>query len=63
MLMVCVRKLDFWADVCEAFAEDKKAALLWKLSIGMGSFAKNCFQPLVNRISIKTLEKYPIVFT
>jgi len=24
----------------------------------MGSFAKDCLQPLVNRISIKTLEKY-----
>jgi len=25
----------------------------------MGSLAKDCFQPLVNRISIKTLEKLP----
>jgi len=24
----------------------------------MSSFAKDCLQPLVNRISIKTLEKY-----
>jgi len=24
----------------------------------MGSFAKDCLQPLVNKISIKTLEKY-----
>jgi len=24
----------------------------------MGSFAKGCLQPLVNRISIKTFEKY-----
>jgi len=24
----------------------------------MGSFAKACFKPLVNRISIKTLENY-----
>jgi len=33
-------------------------ALLWRLSFRMGSFAKDCFQPLVNRISIKTLRKY-----
>jgi len=38
-------------------AEEKKAALLWRLSFGMGSFAKDCFQPLVNTISVKTLEK------
>ena len=35
-----------------------KAALLWRLSFRMGSFAISCFQPLVNRISIKTLENY-----
>jgi len=28
-----------------------KAALLWRLSCRMGSFAKACFQPLVKRIS------------
>jgi len=33
-----------------------KAALLWRRSFGMGSLAKDCFQPLVNRISIKTLK-------
>jgi len=33
-------------------------ALLWRLSFRMGSFAKACLQPLVNRISIKTLENY-----
>jgi len=34
-----------------------KTALLWRLSFGMESLAKDCFQPLVNRVSIKTLEK------
>ena len=29
----------------------------------MGSLAKDCFQPSVNRISLKTLEKQPTVFT
>jgi len=35
-----------------------KAALLWRLSFRMSSFAKACVQPLVNRISIKTLVNY-----
>jgi len=35
----------------------QKAELLWRLSFGMGSFAKDCLQPSVNRISIKTLGK------
>ena len=55
--MYNVRKLDFQANLCEAFAEDKNAALLWSLSFGMGSLSKDYFQHLVNRISIKTLEK------
>jgi len=54
---VYVRKLDFQANLCETFAEDKKAAVLWRLTFGMGSFAKHGLQLLVNRISIKTLEK------
>jgi len=29
----------------------------------MKSLEKDCFQPLVKRISIKALEKYPRVFT
>ena len=29
----------------------------------MGSLAKDCFQPLVNKISTKMLEKQPTVFT
>jgi len=33
-------------------------SLLWRLSFTMGSFAKDCFQPLVKRISIKTLDKH-----
>jgi len=40
------------------FCRKQTAALLWRLSFMMGSFAKDCLQPLVNRISIKTLEKY-----
>jgi len=48
-----VRKLNFQANLCEAV----EVALLWRLSFAMGSLAKGCFQPLVNRISIKTLEK------
>jgi len=52
-----VIKLRFQANLCEVFAEDKKA-LLWRLSFRLGSFAKDCLQPLVNRISIKALEKY-----
>jgi len=39
------------------FAKDEKTALLRRLSFGMGSLAKDCFQPLVTKISIKTLEK------
>jgi len=39
------------------FCRRQKAALLWRLRFGLGNFAKYCFQPLVNRISIKTLEK------
>jgi len=60
---VYVRTLDFQANICEAFAEDKNAALLWRLSFAVGSFAKDRLQLLVNRISIKTLEKLPALFT
>jgi len=35
-----------------------KAALFWRLSFRMGSFAKAYLEPLVNRISIKALENY-----
>jgi len=35
-----------------------KAALLWRFSFRMGSFAKACLQPLAKRISIKMLENY-----
>jgi len=38
-----------------------KALLLWRFNFRMGSFAKDCLQPSVNRdfrTSIKTLEKY-----
>jgi len=59
---VYVRKLDFQSNLCEAFAEEKKSAIMETL-FGMASFAKDCFQPLLNRISIKTLEKLPTVFT
>jgi len=41
-----------------SFCRRQTAALLWRFSFRMGSFAKDWFQPLVNRISIKTLEMY-----
>ena len=63
MMLVYTRESDFQANLCEAFAEDKNAALLWRLSFGMGSFAKEWLQLLVNRISIETLEKLPTAFT
>ena len=53
-----VRKLHFQANLCEVFFRKHAAALLWRLSFRMGSCAKDCLQPLVNRLSIKTLEKY-----
>jgi len=40
------------------FCRRQTAALLWRFSFRMGSFAKDLFQPLVNRISIKPLEEY-----
>ena len=54
---VYVRKFYFQVNLGEAFAEDKKAAIFWRLSFGMGSFAKDCFQLLVNRTSVQKLEK------
>ena len=44
--------------ILRSFCRKQTAALLWRLSFRMGSFAKDCLQPLVNRISTKTLEKY-----
>jgi len=41
-----------------SFCQRWKEALLWRLNFKMGGFARDCFQPLVNRISIKTLKKY-----
>ena len=40
------------------FCRKQTAALLWRLSFTMGCFAKDCLQPLVNRISIKTSVKF-----
>jgi len=40
------------------FWRRQTAALVWRLSFRMGSFAKDCLQRLVNRISIKALERY-----
>jgi len=34
------------------------STIVWRLSFRMGSFAKDFLQTLVNRISIKPLEKY-----
>jgi len=52
-----LEKHHFQANVCKLLAKTK-AALLWRLSFTMGSFAKACLQPLLNKISIKTLENY-----
>jgi len=43
-------------NLYEAFAEDKKEHYCGDLVLGWGVLQKT-FQPLVNRISIKTLEK------
>jgi len=51
-------RVAFSGKSLRSFCRKQTAALLWRLSFGMGSFAKDCLQPLVNRISIKTLEKY-----
>jgi len=42
-----VRKLGFQENICKAFAEDKNAALLWRLNFEMGSFAKDCHSCVV----------------
>ena len=47
-----VKKLDFQEYLCQAFAEDKKQHHCGDLVLGW-SLATDCFQPLVNRISIK----------
>jgi len=59
MMLVCiVLESEIFGQISEKlFAKDEKTALLRRLSFGMGSLAKDCFQPLVTKISIKTLEK------
>jgi len=52
-----VRKLHFQVNLCEVFAEDKQQYNCGDLFLGW-QFCKDHLQPLVNRISIKTLEKY-----
>jgi len=37
MMLVDVRKLDFQADLCEAFAEDKKQHYCGDLILGLGA--------------------------
>jgi len=51
-------KITFSGEALPSFCRRQTAALLWWLNFRMGSFAKDCLQPLVNRISIETLEKY-----
>jgi len=41
-----------------SFFQRQTAALLWRFSFRVSSFAQDCLQPLVNRISIKTLQRY-----
>jgi len=53
-----VKKLHFQANLCEVFAEAKQQHYCAAVCLRMSSFAKDCLQPFVNRISIKTLEKY-----
>jgi len=50
----------FRKNLCEVLPT-KKETLLWRLSFRMGSFAKDCLQPLVKRVSIKTL-KYSLSY-
>jgi len=52
-----VRKLHFLTNLCEAFAEDKKQHYCGDLFLGW-AVLQGCLQPSVNRISIKTLQKY-----
>ena len=57
------RKLDFQANLWEAFSEDKKQHYCGDLVLGWAVLQKTVFNLLVNRVSIKTLEKQPTVFT
>jgi len=51
------RRLDFQANLCEAFSEDKKQHYCGDLVLGWADLQKTVFNLLVNRVSIKTLEK------
>jgi len=50
-------KLDFQANLCEAFSEDKKQHYCGDLVLGWAVLQKTVFNLLVNTVSIKTLEK------
>ena len=53
-----VRKLlNIFRQISAKLLPETKAALLWRLSFRMGSLAKACFQPLVNRISNQNVEE------
>jgi len=52
-----VRKLNFQANLCEVFAEDKQQHYCGDFGLEW-AVLQDCLQPLVNRIFIKTLEKY-----
>jgi len=51
------RNLDFQANLCEAFSEDKKQQYCGDLVLGWAVLQKTVFNLLVNRVSIKMLEK------
>jgi len=51
-------KVTFSGKLLRRLFQKQIAALLWRLSFMMETFAKDYLQPLVNRISNKTLEKY-----
>jgi len=51
-------RVTFSGKSLQSFCRKQTTALLWRLSFRMGSFANDCLQPLVNRISIKILEKH-----
>ena len=53
-----LEKLKFSGKSVRNFCQRQISSLLWRLSFGIDSFEKDCLQSIVNRISIKMLEKY-----
>jgi len=50
MLLVYKLESNIFRQISAKLLLKKKEALLWRLSFGMGNFAKDCLQLLVNRI-------------